>query len=184
MRVVLFLLFIVVLVALWMGLLSYQEIIRFFIKYVLVPIILLGGVFLAGYIAYLPTENPDLRISKWMAFLLGLSAFGLVVVLDVFMQFFKPLKSLAFESTLWILVLVGLATGVGLAFSLSRRMQGIGVALLVALLAGGSLIIVYFHFVMENLQRPLITLTMGLLVGVIGFLVFVPSVVRNLMPKA
>jgi hypothetical protein len=184
---VLLILVVIILVAWWQGLLTsspgvtVSNILKALVRFVLVPILLLGGVCAAGYVAWLPSEIENLRISKVTAFILGIVIAGLVAILNP-----------SSDNRLLVLTADALPDKIGFTVAgvfLAPLVLGAiycvlhtrGISFFIALLSSGGLIALYLH-VLSGFTSAITFITLGFLTGALTGLVIFPGALKVFLP--
>lgn len=156
-------------------------IVRFLIEWLLIPGILLCELLLAYYIARAETPDDNQRISKAMAFYLGLAIFVLAVVLNLFNHFpFVYRVNAIILGNPVVLIVFGVLIGAALLAIIHFFLETRAISMLTTIMASTSLISLYFYILVEALRGPVLTVAVSVLIGALVYVVFAPDSIKSL----
>ena len=144
---------------------------------------ILGEMFLLSrQIASLPVKPETQKVSKYYAIYLGVAVSLLVVILDIVLA---PIQSPDDSSTsVWLYIISGLATGVGLMLGIDRFLRTRVVSIFVFILSSTSLSGLYLYFFAQVFKTEILVLSTSVLVGALAYVVFWnPGVIKSLYPS-
>jgi hypothetical protein len=159
----------------------FLTVISLLVSVIVVPAILLAMLLLGYHIAFLPSPNPDQRVSSIMAFWLGIAIFGVIVILNIWGGFFVPATPLSAFDRYWLWVPLGTLSAFILIGAVDSFLQTRARAILVVLLSASSLVSLYFYAFVERLRDPIVLLAGGVLLGALLYTVLFPRIVRELL---
>ena len=149
---------------------------------ILVPAVLLIIFLQTLRLAASGTDNTTDRIRKWLALLLGLSIFALVVTLHISAKVFVPTEALNTLDSLWIFVLVGLAIGpLLLALVQLRLFNEVLEFIFIALLSAITLSSLYSYVFIDAYRGVILATTLGIVVGALVYAIFDRPISQSLV---
>jgi hypothetical protein len=160
------------------------SVIGFIIAAILVPGVLLV-IFLQTLRLAASRSGPAARqVRKWLALLLGLSIFALLVTLHIFGKLFVPTKGTDTFESLWVFVLAGFITGMLLLIFIhiySTNAKEILEPIFIALLSATTLSSLYLYLFIDAYRGAILATTLGMIVGALLYAIFDPIVVEALV---
>jgi hypothetical protein len=155
-------------------------ILGFLIRVLVIPSILLTVFGLSYKFAYSSSETAEQRVSKMMAFYLGLGIFTLVVILNLSAKLFVPTEPVRMFAGAFGYVIVGSVIGLLLMALVHSLVKTRAISLFVAILASTSLSTLYLYAFWKELRDPITLLSVSLLVGALIYIVLFPDVLRSI----
>jgi hypothetical protein len=153
-------------------------------RWVLVPATLIGQLAFAYWLVRRPGATDDETISKWMALMLGSAIFVIVIVLNRRSEMFTPGTPLdAFDSP-WRYGLLGGVAGIALMVFVDTALASRTISIFIAIVTSASLCALYFYFFIEQLQDPILLVSLSMLAVVIAYVMMLPRVARQFRKPA
>lgn len=150
------------------------------IRFLVIPSILGGMVWLGWHIVQLPAHSEDQKISKTYAFWLGWVIFVLIVTLSLFSRFFTPEHSINAFGRVWFYVAIGFVAGFAIVAAVHSFLEIRAISALVLILTSSGSIALYFYIFVNTLRDAILLLAVSSLGGALAYVVFFPNVVISL----
>ena len=150
------------------------------IRIAVVPAILIAMLLLSWRIVRLPSPSTDQRVSKVYALWLGFGVFVLVVILNLYTDFFVPQRPLEAFQRAWLYAVGGFIAGVALLAAVHSFLETRAISILILVLSSASSSAIYFYVLVDGLREAILISTVSLLVGSLAYVVMFPGAVRSL----